>query len=93
MNDETLGNLLIKVGKDIKTGKCGLDDDEARTFVKMFLHRKLYITDICREYGMTPKTLENRVRDGLMPKFRKEAGGKKYMYQDEIEEFKEGLKK
>lgn len=79
--------MIIKLGNQIKNDQCGLDDEEIESLVKIVSHRKRYIADVCEMMGCCQKTLENMVEDGRLPEWRKEPGGKKYMWEDEINEW------
>lgn len=86
LSRKLVGNLLIKIGEKIKNGECGLDDDEIKELSTMILHRKLNLEQVCNEYGFSRATLYRKIQSGEFPKPHKDAGGKEYFWQDEIED-------
>lgn len=89
-----LAGKLEEAAKDLKSGKCSLDDEEITGITKAILHRKLNIEQVCNEYGFSRATLNRKIKDGLIPKPHKDPGGKEYFWQDEIEtKLEENLKK
>jgi predicted DNA-binding transcriptional regulator AlpA len=51
------------------------------------LHIKLNAEQTCRFLNCSRATLSRMINDGRVPRPYKEAGGKEYWYQDELEDY------
>lgn len=78
--------ILREAADRIELGKCGLDDDELRAMATMFAHRKLNIEQTCQHFGISRATLNRWQQSGKLPEFKKDSGGKDYLWMDEAEE-------
>lgn len=83
--------MVVKILKDaaykIENDTCGLDDEELLDLANKLTHVKLNIEKTCKHLNCSRAKLYIMVNNGEIPKPRKEAGGKEYWYQDEIDEY------
>lgn len=83
--------MLIKILKDIQykieNDTCGLDEEELISVMNMLTHVKLNIEQTCKYLNCSRSTLNRMIFDGRVPKPYKEAGGKEYWYQDELDNY------
>lgn len=77
--------LLRTAATTIESGEDELDDDEIREIILLFTHRKLNIEQICQRYGISRATLNRWQECGKLPQFRKDSGGKMFLWQDEAD--------
>lgn len=86
VSQKTIAKILRGVATMFEQDRCGLDDDELAEVVAMFTHRKMNIEQTCHYYGISRATLNRWQQSGKIPPFRKDCGGKDYLYQDECDE-------
>ena len=83
--------ILIKILKDIQhkieTDTCGLDEEELISVMNILTHVKINIEQTCKHLNCSRATLNRMIFDGRVPKPYKEAGGKEYWYQDELDNY------
>lgn len=82
---------ILKILKDtynkIENDTCGLDEDEILNLANTLIHVKLNIEQTCKHLNCSRATLNRMIFDGRVPKPYKEAGGKEYWYQDELDNY------
>lgn len=82
--------LFAKILRDaadrIDKGSCGLDDDELMAVAQMMVHRKMNIEQTCQHFGVSRATINRWQQCGKLPEFKKDSGGKDYLWMDEAEE-------
>ena len=83
--------LILKILKDtynrIENDTCGLDEEELLDLGNKLIHVKLNIEQTCKHLNCSRSTLNRMIFDGRVPKPYKEAGGKEYWYQDELDNY------
>ena len=83
--------LILKILKDtynrIENDTCGLDEEELLDLSNKLIHVKLNIEQTCKHLNCSRATLNRMIFDGRVPKPHKEAGGKEYWYQDELDNY------
>ena len=83
--------MILKILKDtynkIENDTCGLDEDEILNLANTLTHVKLNIEQTCKHLNCSRATLNRMIFDGRIPKPHKEAGGKEYWYQDELDNY------
>lgn len=88
--------IILKLFKDaydkIESDTCSLDDDEIIDIANMLTHRKLNIEQTCNYLNTSRATLNRMIIDGRIPPARKDTGGNKYWYQDELDVYIEANK-
>lgn len=87
VSPKTIAHLLRSVATMFDNDQCGLDDEEMAEVVAMFTHRKMNIEQTCQYFGISRATLNRWQQSGKLPQFRKDCGGKDYLYQDECDEY------
>lgn len=77
--------LLRLAAESIEANRVSLDDEEISEMIAMFSHRKINIEQTCQRYGISRATLNRWQESGKLPPFRKDSGGKVYLWQDEAD--------
>ena len=85
-NPHLIARMLRQVADKIDNGSCGLDDEEMLAIGQMMVHRKLNIEQVCQHFGISRATLNRWQQCGKLPPFRKDSGGKDFLWLDEAEE-------
>lgn len=86
-SQKQLARLLRQTAIEVETNKnCGTDDEDLETLAAFLNHRKRNIEQICQDYGISRATLTRWQDKGKLPPFRKDSGGKCFLFRDEIEE-------
>ena len=80
-----LGDEIIKIGQDIKLNRCPITDEQGLDILDIVRHKPMNKTQACEYIGLGRSRFDDLVRDGILPKGRKEKGGKLYWYQDELD--------
>lgn len=78
-----VARMLQQTAEDIKEGRFSLDDDEILEISSFLTRRKLNIEQICQQFGISRATLNRWQQEGKLPRFRKDSGGKCYLWLDE----------
>lgn len=82
--------LYAKILRDaadrIDKDACGLDNDELMEVATIFVHKKMNIEQTCQHFNISRATLNRWQQSGKLPEFRKDSGGKDYLWMDEAEE-------
>jgi predicted DNA-binding transcriptional regulator AlpA len=82
-----IGRIFKQFGEKIETGTCGVDIDTLNDIASKMLHIKLNAEQTCRFLNCSRATLSRMINDGRVPRPYREAGGKEYWYQDELEDY------
>lgn len=80
-----LGDELIRIGNDIKLNRCPMTDEQGLDILDIVRHKPMNKEQACEYIGLARSRFDDLVRDGILPKGRKEKGGKLYWYQDELD--------
>ena len=80
-----LGDELIRIGNDIKLNRCPMTDEQGLDILDIVRHKPMNKEQSCEYIGLARSRFDDLVRDGILPKGRKEKGGKLYWYQDELD--------
>ena len=87
----TIKKMILKILKDtynkIENDTCCLDEDEILNLANTLTHVKLNIEQTCKHLNCSRATLNRMIIDSRIPKPNKEAGGKEYWYQDELDNY------
>ena len=79
-----VAKILRNAADKIENGTCGMDDDELQKLAQVIMHRKITLEQVCNIKGYSRATLSRKIQSGELPEPHKDAGGKKYYYEDEI---------
>ena len=88
MTKELLSKLLKIASDDIAANHCGLDDEELSEIAELIVHKKITLEQLCHDRKISRATLNRRIKDGVYPQPKKDPGGKKYYWKDEIDNIK-----
>ena len=80
--------MIEEVGRKIRHGECGLSDDEILTLMHMALHEKWYLPRLEHEFNVSQRTLERWCKDGTLPPLHEDELHRKFLYHDEVEEWR-----
>lgn len=80
-----LGDELIRIGNDIKLNRCPMTDEQGLDILDIVRHKPMNKTQAYEYIGLARSRFDDLVRDGILPKGRKDKGGKLYWYQDELD--------
>lgn len=80
-----LGDELIKIGNDIKLNRCPMTDEQGLDILDIVRHKPMYKEQSYEYLGLGRSRFDDLVRDGILPKGRKDKGGKLYWYKDELD--------
>ena len=80
-----LGDELIRIGNDIKLNRCPMTDEQGLDILDIVRHKPMNKTQACEYINLQRSRFDDLVRDGILPKGRKDKGGKLYWYQDELD--------
>ncbi len=80
-----LGDELIRIGNDIKLNRCPITDEQGLDILDVVRHKPLYKEQSCEYIGLARSRFDDLVCDGILPKGKKDKGGKLYWYQDELD--------
>ena len=80
-----LGDEIIKIGQDIKLNRCPMTDEQGLDILDIVRHKPMYKEQACEYINLQRSRFDDLVRDGILPKGRKDKGGKLYWYQDELD--------
>lgn len=92
---QQIRNILSSIIEDIDAGNSNISDQEA---VELMEHlssvtnrrEKLSIYQACRYLGVSRATFDNYVRDGKLPKGRKQAGFRElFYYKSDLDNFRD----
>lgn len=83
----TIARMLRTSADMVENGTCGLDDEELLAMAEFLSRRKLNIEQICQRYGISRATLNRWQDKDKLPPFRKDSGGKDYIFSDEADEW------
>lgn len=92
-------NLLAKIVSDIDAGNSNITENEAMELAKVLQSYtdktiKMSKYQACQYLNISRATFDNYVREGLLPRGKKEAGFKELFYtQKDLDIFRESLKK
>lgn len=76
---------LLKVTEDIKLDKCEMTDEQGLDVLDIIRHKPMYKEQSYEYLGLSRSRFDDLVRDGILPKARKDKGGKLYWYKDELD--------
>lgn len=80
-----LARELRKIANDIELDKCEATDEQGLDILDVIRHKPLNKTQACEYIGLQRSRFDDLVRDGILPKGKKEKGGKLYWYKDELD--------
>ena len=80
-----LGDELIRIGNDIKLNRCPMTDEQGLDILDIVRHKPMNKEQACEYIGLARSRFDDLVRDGILPKARKDKGGKLYWYKDELD--------
>ena len=81
-----LGKMVIKIGQQIASGECGLDDDEIHELVEIIGSHKITLEQSADFLNCDRTTLSRKIRDEEIPAPRKDKGGKKYFFEKDLKQ-------
>ena len=80
-----LARELRQLAENIELDKCEATDEQGLDILDIIRHKPLYKEQACEYIGLQRSRFDDLVRDGILPKARKNKGGKLYWYQDELD--------
>ena len=90
---QSIRNTLASIIEDIDAGNSNLSDSEATELMEHLSsltnrREKLSIYQACRYLKVSRATFDNYVREGKLPKGRKQAGFKElFYYKSDLDEY------
>lgn len=77
---QIIANELAEIKEELTRLRVAVEDKNAM---------RIYMTtaDVAREFGITPKTIIQYEKDGLLKCYRRKPGGPKYFLRNEAEAF------
>lgn len=87
MNLKQIANIFRNVADKIEDGTCETDRDTLEEIAKVMIHIKMTAEQTCSYLNVSRATLSRMVIDGRVPHPRKDRGGNKYWYQDEVDDY------
>lgn len=76
---------LLKIAEDIKLDRCQMTDEQGLDILDVVRHKPMNKTQACEYINLQRSRFDDLVRDGILPKGRKDKGGKLYWYKDELD--------
>ena len=95
---KVIKSLLEKIINDIDCGNSNITEDEAMEMIKVIKSytdrtQRLSKYQACQYLNMSRATFDNYVREGKLPRGKKEAGFKELFWtQKDLDEFKKNCK-
>ena len=95
---KVIRNLLLKIVDNIDAGNSNITENEAMELAKVLQSYtdktvKMSKYQACQYLNVSRATLDNYVREGKLPRGKKEAGFKELFYtQKDLDEFKKKCK-
>lgn len=95
---KVIRNLLAKIVNDIDAGNSNITENEAMELTKVLQSYtdktvKMSKYQACQYLNVSRATFDNYVREGKLPRGKKEAGFKELFYtQKDLDAFKEKMK-
>lgn len=88
MKNNVVVKMLRHLADMIEGDKCGVDDDELEAMAALLTHRKITMEQAAQVLNISRPTLYRRIAEGVVPKPKKEPGGKEFYWLDELEKLK-----
>lgn len=85
MTNKTIASIFRQFAEKIEDNTCGVDIDTLTTIANNLIHIKMTAEETCSYLKVSRATLTRMVADGRIPLPRKDRGGNKYWYQDEVD--------
>lgn len=85
MNLKQIANIFREFANKIENGTCEVDEENLVEIANIMIHIKLTAEQAASHLGVSRATLHRMVADGRIPYPRKDRGGNKYWYRDEID--------
>lgn len=91
---KVIKSLLERIINDIDCGNSNITEDEAMEMIKVIKSytdktQRLSKYQACQKLNVSRATFDNLVREGVIPRGKKEAGFKELFYtQKDLDEFK-----
>ena len=77
--------LLKRIINDLESDNCSLTETEALDMIKLFGHKRLSKEQACDYLNLSRSRFDDLVREGKIPKGKKENGYKELSwYEDEL---------
>lgn len=80
-----LARELRQLAENIELDKCEATDEQGLDVLDIIRHKPMYKEQSYEYLGLGRSRFDDLVRDGILPKGRKDKGGKLYWYQDELD--------
>lgn len=87
MLHEEIVKILRKYADDIESGNSNLSTNECLELVSQIAHVNLTKQQVAERYDVSPKTIERREKDGVLPPSHPLPVQKKHWYLDELIQF------
>ena len=80
-------DTLRNYADDIESGNTNISDQEGLELISQIAHINLTKQQVAERYGVSPKTIERREKDGTFPISHPTQVTKKHWYLDELIKF------
>lgn len=80
-------DTLRNYADDIEAGNTNISDQEGLELISQIAHINLTKQQVAERYGVSPKTIERREKDGTFPISHPTQITKKHWYLDELIKF------
>lgn len=80
-------DTLRNYADDIESGNTNISDQEGLELISQIAHINLTKQQVAERYGVSPKTIERREKDGTFPISHPTQITKKHWYLDELIKF------
>lgn len=81
-----IAKIFREFADKIENNTCAVDTETLTDIANKMIHIKLNVEEMCKYIHVSRATLIRIAWDGRIPKPKKDAGGKEYWYQDEVDE-------
>lgn len=86
LTNKAIAKIFREFADKIENNTCDTDVETLTDVANKLIHIKLNVDQMCKYIRVSRATLIRMAWDGRIPKPKREAGGKEYWYQDEVDE-------
>lgn len=87
LTNKVIAKIFRDFADKIENGTCGVDAETLTDIANNMIHIKMTAEETCNYLNVSRATLTRMVCDGRVPNPHKDAGGNKYWYRDEVDNF------
>lgn len=85
LTNKVIARIFREFADKIDKGTCDVDTDTLEEIANNLIHIKMNAEQTSAYLGVSRATLSRMVIDGRIPHPRKDRGGDKYWYRDEVD--------